>query len=169
MSTKNYIKTVFTFDVENLFNIARLRSANIANHIKIDGVSQESNLALTESERDLWNVSIRYPANAVYSYLMSAGKVKEGDYQYGIPDAAGSIKIQYTLYLHEDWDKNLSRGLNDLIELALVSGGLADWYKSSLNATAFNVLQEEYNKALATCKLYINRRKYPTARRHQTF
>ncbi len=165
-----YIKNTFSFGIDYLFDVAKLRSANIANHIAAkDGTTQERNLALTDSERNLWDVGVRYPANDVYNYLMSAGQVKEGDYQYGIPDATGKIIIQYTLYLHPDWDKNLTRGLGDLIERSIVSGGLADWYKSSMSADAYNVMQSENKESLAKCKLLISRRKYMDRRPHVTF
>jgi hypothetical protein len=164
-----YIKSVFTFPIEYLWNVSKLRSANIANHIINSGASQERNLALTESERDLWNVSIRYPADRVYNYLLSAGKVQRGTYEYDLALADGTINIRYTLYLHSDWDTNLTRGLNNLIEQAIVSGGLADWYKSSMSIDAYAILNKEYEDALAQCKQNINRRKSRTTRPHVTF
>lgn len=164
----DFIKLIFTFKTEDIWNIARLRSANIANHIKENGVTQESSLALTDSERDLWNISMRYPASKVYSYLMSAGKIQEGDYEYDITETSGAKIIKYTLYVHPDWDKNLTRELNDFIEKALVSGGLMDWYKDTHYET-FLKLEKDYNETLGECKFTINKRKYPTVRKHITF
>lgn len=165
----DYLKYTFTFSVENIWNIARLRSANISNHITVNGASQESKLALTDSERDLWNVSIRYPANRVYDYLMSAGKIKTGTYTYDTANTAGLHQITYVLYLHPDWDTNLARSLNDHIERAIVAGGLAEWFKSCMSADAYNLAQQEYDDALRSCAININKRRFKTQRPHTTF
>ena len=157
-SSKAYNKITLTFSLNNLFDIAKLRSAQMAKAIKLqDGSSQESNLALTDSDRALWDVGVRYPASAVYNFLCSAGKVSDVGYQYNV-----SGNIIYTLYLHEDWDKNLARELNDLIEGAIVSGSLADWFKSNLSPDAYDVCKRDYDYALAASKLCISKRKYPT-------
>lgn len=164
----DYIKQSFTFDLDTIFNVARLYSAKIASHvISQDGTSQESKLALTDADRVLWDVSVRYPANTVYNYLMSAGKVQDNGYQFGVL-VSGKKSIIYTLYLHPDWDKNLSRGLNDSIEKAIVYGGLADWFKLSGSA-AYEMAKQEYDTALKTCSSTINQRKYKTFRKHITF
>jgi hypothetical protein len=166
----DYKKLTFTFKMQYLFDVAKLRSAYIATHtIGQDGTTQERNLAITNSDSDLWNVSIRYPANKVYDYLISAGKVKAGDYQYNVPAADGSLTISYTLYIHPDWDTNLSRGLNDMIEKAIVSGGLADWFKENMNLNAYQAIQAEYEESLRECKGNINRRKSMPQRPHNTF
>ena len=164
----DYIKQSFTFDLDTIFNVARLYSAKIASHvISQDGTSQESKLALTDADRVLWDVSVRYPSNTVYNYLMSAGKIQDNDYQFGVL-VSGKKSIIYTLYLHPDWDKNLSRGLNDSIEKAIVYGGLADWYKLS-GSQAYEMTVSEYKDALRECSKAINLRKHKTFRKHITF
>ena len=100
---------------------------------------------------------------------MSAGKVAENGFQYDISDTSGAKVIIYTLYINPDWDKNLMRELNDMMEKALVSGGLADWFKSSLSAEAYQITKQEYEEALAECKANINKRKHRVNRPHTTF
>lgn len=164
MAEISYIKSTFTYNLSELFTQVRLRSANISSHLRNQaGETQELNLAITDSERDLWNIDVRYPCDNVYNALFSAGKVTEGDYSFS------NTEVSYTLYLHADWDKNLTRPLNNHIEKAIVYGSLASWYKGSMQPDAFAMCQSEYEQAIKDAKFLINKRKYWSDRKHITF
>jgi hypothetical protein len=265
----DYYKIMINIVLDDVFDIARLKSGTIASHIKDNaGNSQEQALAITDAERDLWNINIREPADKVYSYLMQAGKIREGTYDfnvtpiaynngagvitgadtaidvaandnlpagvnifalvgtlggakhavtvtinattgiinyvsapgyigsdtvnYQITDATGVVSfatvyilvgatavvpsfpassnlVKYTLYITKDWDINLAQGLTNLIQKALVSGGMYEWYKSAAQFDVAKIYQQEYMEALEGAKQNINRRAFTLRRPHVTF
>lgn len=77
--------------------------------------------------------------------------------------------IEYGLYMSSEWDTNLTQGLVNLIQKAIVSGGLFEWYKSSAQYDLAQVLQQEYTTALQDAKKNINSRLYRINRPHVTF
>ena len=165
----DYKKLVLPFSIDNIWNICRLKSANIANHISSQtGTTQEGSLTLTDSERVLFDVELRYPADSVYNYLMSAGKVSEVGYQYNYI-VSGVNSIQYTLYVNSDWDKNLTRALNNYIEQALVAGALSRWFLSCRQFDDAKILNNEMTQALQYSKITINKSKIPLKTPYVTF
>ena len=87
-----------------------------------------------------------------------------------LPDyPASSSYAMYTLYLHADWDINLAQGLSNLIQKALVSGGMFEWFKATNQFDIAKVYQQEYLEALEGAKQNINRRIYTIRRPHVTF
>lgn len=265
----DYNKIMINIVLDDVFDIARLKSGTIASHIKDkDGNSQEQSLAITDAERELWDVNLREPADKVYSYLLQAGKVRTAAYQFNVSpvaynDGAGVITaadtaidvaandnlpagtntfalvgtlggaqhaatvtinpstgvinyvsvaayvgtdivnyqitdengivyfatvyilvgptavtpsfpassnlIKYTLYLHQDWDTNLAQGLTNLIQKAIIAGGMFEWYKAAAQYDVAKIYQQEYLEALESAKQNINRRVYTIRRPHVTF
>lgn len=265
----DFKKLVINILLDDLFAVAKLRSAVIASHIKDnEGNSQVQALAITDADRSLWDIFNKEYANKVYSYLIQAGKIKEGSYKYGvdpiaynngivvepfiskslllratanqeenfdytfslvgtnggankaqqvtliesglltytpaedvygkdkvdyqITDANGNIYyasvyvnisndnilpvypksgfyIKYDLNLSTNWDVNLAQGLTDLIQKAIVSGGLFEWFKSTSQYDAAKIYQQEYMEALQDAKQNINKRLYIIRRPHVTF
>lgn len=264
----DYTKLMINIVLDDVFDIARLKSGTTASRIlSKDGTSQEVTLAITDAERDLWNINVREPADKVYSYLMQAGKIREGTYQfdalpiathdvlgaataqaatvtvktndnlptgtsvyalvgtnggaqhgtativestgvitytsaayyvgldqlkYQVTDSDGIVStanvyiqvgatavapatvstgnlVKYILYINKDWDTNLSKPLANLIQRAIVAGGLYEWYKAAAQYDIAKIYEQEYITALEGAKLNINKRAYTLRRPHVTF
>jgi len=155
-------KTVITITISDLFEAAKLRSGYDV---------KDLNLALTSTDRGLWDLNLKEPADKVYNYLLQAGKLNSGTYQYNVaPPSPGTENlIIYTLYLSPEWDANLETGLANLIQKALVSGGLFEYYKSTKQLDLATIYQDEQITALQDAKQNINRRAFTKRRPHVTF
>ena len=155
-------KVEITITITDLFEAAKLRSGYDV---------KDLNLALTHTDRGIWDLNLKECADKVYSYLMSAGMYKPGTYQYNVaPPSPGTENlIIYTLYIHANWDPNLRTGLANLIQKALVSGGLYEWYKSTKQLDLAAIYMDEQTTALQEAKQNINRRRFAIERRHITF
>ena len=87
----DFKKVQINIVLDNVFDIAKLKSAATASHIKDNaGNTQEQYLAITDAERGLWDINVKEPADRVYNYLMQSGKLKEGTYNFGVSPVANN-------------------------------------------------------------------------------
>ena len=157
MSMTPYIATVQTFEIEKLFDLCKLKSLYSSSGQSNDsGVTQEKSLAITDNERDFFNIVLKQAASNVYDVVSQDTKISQVPFQYNVDG-----KIIYSLMVHGDWDRNQAFGLNTSIESALIELILKESYKLRGNANLFSAAEANYSLSIATVKNLLNHRITP--------
>jgi len=156
MSTTPYIATVQTFEIEKLFDLCKIKSLYAASGQSNDsGVTQEKSLAITDNERDFFNITLKQAASNVYDVVSQDTKIAQDPFQYNVDG-----KIIYSLMVHGDWDRNQAFPLNTAIETAICDYVCREWFKLR-TSQLYQVFQENYTQAISSVKNLLNRRVTP--------
>ena len=156
MSTTPYIATIQTFEIDKLFDLCKLKSLYSSSGQSNDsGATQEKSLAITDNERDFFNIVLKQAASNVYDVVSQDTKISQVPFQYNVDG-----KIIYSLMVHGDWDRNQAFALNTAIEIALCDYICREWFKLR-TSQLYQVFQENYTQAISTVKNLLNRRVTP--------
>jgi len=162
-----YQRVTFTPYVDDIFGIVRNRTAYISNHaISKEGVTQEKSLAMTEADRQWFDIFLRYAADAVYERLHAAGYIQTGGYLYNQTATDGRLYIQYKLYFDEEWDTTLIAGMNNAIEKYIVQYLLNEWFRECMYTPYLQIGYQQMEEANVQLKNLLNRRITPVRRPH---
>lgn len=152
-----------SIDIENTFNLCRLQSLYAGSGVvSASGETQESMFALTASERDFFDLTLKQAAAKVYDAISQDTKLATDPIQYNVFDTATNKQvIKYQMWAHADWDANQLFGLHTAVVTALVSYVLKEWYKIRSASTLFQVADANYTSQIADVKILLNRRITP--------
>ena len=156
MSTTAYKSTTQTFDINKIFDLCKIKSLYAASNVANDsGVTQEKNLAITDNERDFFDITLKNAASNVYDAVSQDTKIVDNPFDYNVNGA-----IVFRLMVHGQWDHNHAFGLNTAIEVALCDFVCREWFKLR-NMNLYQVFEQNYTQAISSVKNLLNRRVTP--------
>lgn len=142
------------FDKASTFSLYKLQAMDD----KID------TYAITESERDFFNVMIKRAARDVFKKISVLSKNITDALQFQSDDLAStstideSVSIVYIFETPTYWDDNLTEVLDQKVEEALISYVLKSWFKLK-NLKDVAVFEEsDYDNILSEIKSIVNHR-----------
>ncbi len=164
MSTTSYHSTIQTFDISKLFDLCKIKTLYSASAISSEtGVSQEKSFAITDNERDFFDITLKSAASVVYDALSQDTKIVVDPFQYNVDG-----KIIYKLMVHGDWDEAQVFGLNTAIEMALVDYVIKEWFRTRGLSNQFQAYDASFTTSVSNVKNLLNRRKV-TAKKNYTY
>lgn len=161
--TTSYYHLNLAFEIDNIFQMCKLKSLYSASGVSTDsGATQEAAYAMTDNERDIFDIILKSAASEVYDVLSQDTKLSDDPIRYNVIDpATNRAMIYYELYVHGEWDDKQVFGVHTAVETTLVEYCLKEWYKLRGAQTLFNIADSTYTTAITGVKNLLNRRKIP--------
>lgn len=170
----------FYYYNDNIFGVVSHRSLTATQHIKNEeGTYQTGKLAMTDTERQLFQKNLRRAANDVYRAISRFGHNITGAFKYGIDLSTigltnkipAGIGFIFFLDLPDNFDENLRSVLDINIEDAIIYYVLMEWYDEKGLFDQFAVAKEKYDRAMRDIKSDLVAQVYNdrTVRPHRTF
>ena len=157
MSTTPYFDLTLTYEISKLFDICKLKTLyGASSQTNEAGATQEQNFAITDNERDVFDIILKDAASKVYDALSQDTKIVENAFQYDVDG-----KIVYKMMVHGDWDKKQSFSVHTAAENSICDYVMKEWYKLRQNVSLFQSTEVNYNTHIAEVKNLLNRRIIP--------
>lgn len=125
----------FSYSADDLFNIVSLKTMYRARNIKNDkGESQIDDFAISEAERDAFNVFLETAANLVFRTVLKMAK--------GVSHAIiinTSANVELGIRDNASYNENILDYVDNLIKDTIVYKVISEWYKTC-------GLDQEYTK-----------------------
>lgn len=152
MST--YLNFNTSFTIAKVFDLCKLKSLYSGSSVVSDsGATMESSFALTDNERDFFDITLKEAASKVYDAVSQDTQIVEQPFLYDVNGL-----LSYSMMVHGDWDRNQSFGVNTEMEKALVSFILREWYKTRGRMDLFQIEDANYQSAIQEVRNLLNRR-----------
>lgn len=161
--TENRNQVTLSTDIESIKSIVHLKSYYAGSRVfGTDGASQESKIALTASENDFFEMTLREAATNVYDELQSVTRYADVPFTYDVLVGEKRL-ISYQIHMSIDWDTELAKSLIIAIEKAFSEWVLQEWYKLTSAPEQFAVASSNYALAIENIHSILLKRKKPVS------
>ena len=148
------------YTLESLFN-----KASVFSLYKLQAMEEKiDQFAITESERDFFNVTIKLAARDVFRKFSVLSRDITDALQFKSDDVAStstfdeSLSIVYIFDTPTYWDDNLTEVFDQKVEEALVSYILKSWFKLKNLGDIYSLEESNYQGILSEIKSLVNTR-----------
>ena len=165
-----YNKVQITYDIDLLFKQVQAKSVYLAHSVPAQN-TQEKQFAITENERDFFEMELRYAADILYNALYSATKQVDDSYSYNQIDPANNNRrlIIYQLKLPENYNLVGVKMIHSSGERVLISQILFVWFRNCGVAQAASACFSDLNEGLSSVTSSIIKRKLSISRPQSIF
>lgn len=132
---------------------------------KLQAMEEEMDkFAITESERDFFNVNIKRATRDVFKKFSVMSKGIPDALQFKLDDVAStssydeSLSVVYIIDTPTYWDDNMTEALDQKVEEALISHVLKDWFKLRNLRDIYGYEKSNYNDLLTELRALVNYR-----------
>ena len=148
---------IFYYVIEDLYNKSSLFSL-----YKLQSLGENiDQLALTEAERDAFNIIVKKASSEVFKKLsyLSQGIVNAEQFKGADIDGSGITESECIVYIYSKplyWDDNLTGGFDQKIEDALITYVLKEWFKLKSISELYLVEENNYQDHIKEILRFVN-------------